>query len=410
MTRILRVVSILFMILLFSFQVSGETIHFSSKDFLPLDQALRKLKPGDTLLLEPGTYTLPEGLTIHKGHNGNPGKPITIKGRVREKVILDGMKQPFTVVRVEGDYWNFENLTIRDGKEYGIFIKSSHIKVKDNDFYGSAEDCIKSIYGSKDLEIINNRTFNPGHEGIDIFGTDKAKIYGNKIHDAGANGIFAKGGARNISIEGNTVFRARKAAIYIGGISDIMGQGEKNECTNCQAVNNLVIQAGAHGVFAFGCQDGLVAHNTIIGTSSWYGAPLGAGNGGDAKTIGVIPSKNIRIINNIVINPKSKVYLQVEEGSANNFTADNNLYFGLPAPGFDWRGRILSWDDFKKVSQQETHAIFKDPKFINPANNNYNVDPQSPAKKAGTSIEKVLDKDLNGKKRNQASPTIGAFE
>ncbi|MBA4393225.1 MAG: hypothetical protein C0407_06705 [Desulfobacca sp.] len=410
MTRIFLVVSLLFLILMSSFQVSSETINFSSKDFLPLDQALKKLKPGDTLLLEPGAYSLPEGVTIQKGHNGKPGKPITIKGRVREKVILDGMKLPFTVVRVEGDYWNFENLTIRDGKEYGIFIKSSHIKVKDNDFYGSGEDCIKSIYGSKDLEIINNRTFNSGHEGIDIFGTDKAKIFGNKIHDPGANGIFAKGGARNISIEGNTVFRARKAAIYIGGISDLMSKGEQNECTNCQAVNNLVIQAGAHGVFAFGCQDGLIAHNTILWTSSWYGAPLGAGNGGDSKTIGVIPSKNIRIINNIVAYPKSKAYLQVEEGSSNNFFADNNLYFGMTNPGFDWKGSILSWDDFKKVSQLETHAIFKDPKFIDPTNNNFQLDPQSPARRAGMSIEKVLDKDLNGKKRNVGSPTIGASE
>lgn len=400
----------LLIILLYSFNVSGETISFPTAESLTLDQALRKLKPGDTLLLEAGTYLLPEGVTIHKGHNGRPDKPITIKGKAREKAILDGKNQPFTVVRVEGDYWNIENLTIRDGKEYGILLKSSHLKVRDNDFFGSGEDCIKSLYGANDLEIINNRTFNSGREGIDIFGTDKAKISGNKIHDPGGYGIFAKGGARNISIEGNTVIRARHAGIYIGGISDFLVQGEKVECTHCQAVNNLVIQAGAHGVFAMGCQDGLIAHNTIIGTSSWYGAPLGAGNGGDPKTIGHMPSKNIRIMNNIVAYPKSKVYLQVEEGSSNNFSSDNNLYFGLTSPGFDWKGRILPLDEFKKVTAQENHAILKDPKFINPANYDFRLDPQSPAKEAGLSIEKDLGKDMNGKKRNLAHPTIGALE
>lgn len=410
MLNILLVVWFLFVVLLSPLTVLGETLHLSAKDVLLLDLELKKLKPGDTLLLEPGIYSLPDSLTIHKGHNGKPGKPITLKGKVREKVILDGEKKPFTVLRIEGDYWNIENLTIRDGRDYGIFLKGANLRVKDNDFYGSGEDAIKSIEGSKNLEILNNRTFNTGKEGIDIFGTDKAKISGNRINDPGGYGIFAKGGAKNISIEGNTIFRASRAGIYIGGVSNFLIQGEQYECSNCQAVNNLVVQAGAHGVFAMGCQNGLIAHNTIIGTSSWFGAPLGAGTGGGLKPLNPIPSKNIRIINNIVINPKSKVYLQVVEGSSIDFSSDNNLYYGLPQPLFDWRGTILSWNDFKRISQQETHSIFKDPKFMDPANNNYNVDPQSPAKKAGTSIEKVLDKDLSGKKRNQASPTIGAFE
>jgi len=398
------------MMLLSPWQISAETIKFSFGDSSIFEQTLIMLKPGDTLLMEPGTYSFPEGVTISKGHNGKPGKPITIRGRVKEKVILDGEKQPFTVLRVEGDYWNIENLTIKDGKEYGILLKGSHIRVKDNNFYGSAEDCIKSISGANDLEVINNRTFNSGREGIDIFGTDGAKISGNKIHDPGGYGIYAKGGARNISIEGNMIFRARKAGIYIGGISDLMKQGERNECTNCQAVNNVVIDAAAHGIFAFGCENGLIAHNTIIGTSSWFGAPLGAGNGGDAKTIGIIPSRNIRIINNIVAYPKSKVYVQVEEGSSTNFFSDHNLYFGLSNPGFDWRGRILSWEEFIKVTNQESHAIFKDPHFINMSNNNFHLRPQSPAREAGMAVEKKLDKDFMGKKRNMARPTIGAFE
>ena len=400
------------LMLLSSFQASAETIKFSFGNSSIFEQTLKMLKPGDTLLLEPGTYSFTGGVTISKGHNGKPGKPITIRGKVKEKVILDGGNQPFTVLRVEGDYWNIENLTIKDGKEYGIFLKGSHIRVKDNDFYGSAEDCIKSMEGSNNLEIINNRTYNSGREGIDIFGTDKAKVFGNKIHDPGGYGIFAKGGARNISIEGNTILRARKAGIYIGGISTstLMSKGQQYECTNCQAVNNLVIDAAAHGVFALGCQNGLIAHNTIIGSSSWFGAPLGAGKGGDDKSNPRIHSKNIKIINNIVAYPKSKIYLQVEEGAAENFFADNNLYFGLPNPLFDWKGRMLSWDDFKKESQQEIHAVFKDPKFFDPTKNNFKVDPQSPAKKAGRTIEKILDKDLEGKKRTQASPTIGAFE
>lgn len=389
---------------------SGETVVFSPEDPMNLEQVLNRLKPGDTLLLNPGHYFLPEGLTVSKGHDGRPGKPITLKGKVPEKTILDGRQQAVVVLRIGGDYWNIENLTIKDGKEYGILLKGSHIRVRDNVFYGSGEDAIKSIYRADDLEISHNRVFNPGAEGIDIFGTVGAKIHGNMIQSAGGCGIFAKGGARNISIEGNTVIRPRQAGIHIGGMSDFLSEGEQYECTNCRAVNNLVVQAGAHGVFALGCRDGLIAHNTIIGTSGWYGAPLGAGSGGDPKTVGRIPSKNIRIFNNIVAYPKSQVYLQVENNSEGNFFSDKNLYFGLLKTRFDWRGALHSWDEFKKNTQNEVQALLQDPLFEDLTQGNYSLKSQSPAKGAGLPVDKTLENDINGQKRRISHPSLGAWE
>ncbi len=397
-------------VLLSPFRVSGETIIFSPEDPMNLEQVLNRMKPGDTLLLNPGQYFLPEGLTVSKGHNGRSDKPITLKGKDAENVILDGRHQAVAVLRIEGDYWNAENLTIKDGKEYGILLKGSHLKIKNNVFSGSGEDAMKSIYRADDLEISHNQVFSPGHEGVDIFGTVGAKVYGNLIQSAGGCGIFAKGGARNISIEGNTVIRARQGGIYIGGMSDFLSEGESYECTACRAVTNLVVQSGAHGIFALGCRDGLIAHNTIIGTSSWYGAPLGAGNGGDPRTIGRIPSKNIRIFNNIVAYPKSRIYSQVETNSEGNFFSDYNLYFGLSKPQFDWRGVLLPWEAFKKNTKYETHAILRDPQFEDLAKENYSLRPHSPAKGAGLSIEKKLENDITGNKRRLSHPTLGAWE
>jgi hypothetical protein len=397
-------------VFLFSLRASGETLVFSPEAPLTLEQVIKSMKPGDTLLLNPGHYFLPEGVTISNGHNGRLDKPITLKGKDPEKVILDGRQQAVVVLRIEGDYWNVENLTIKDGKEYGILLKGSHLRVKNNVFFGSGEDAIKSIFKANELEISHNRVFNPGREGIDIFGTIGAKIHGNIIKSAGGCGIFAKGGARNISIEGNTVIHARQGGIYIGGMSDFLSDGETHECTGCRAVSNLVVQSGAHGVFALGCRDGLIAHNTIIGTSSWYGAPLGSGHGGESKTIGRIPSKNIKIFNNIVAYPKSRVYLQVEKDSEGDFYSDYNLFFGLPNPRFDWRGISHPWEEFKKTTKNEVHTLLQDPQFEDLTGDNYSLRAQSPAKKAGLSIDQSLENDIRGQKRRLSQPTLGAWE
>lgn len=393
-------------VFLFSVSVSGETIPFPSEDSLTLEQALKRLKPGDFLLLEPGTYPVPEGITIPKGRNGNPGKPITFKARVKGSVNLDGMGQASPVLRIEGSFWNIEGLKIREPKGRGILIKGTHIQLKENEIVGGGHDGIKSLCGTTDLEIVRNRVLGSAENGIDIFGSLRAKIIGNEIREVGGYGIFAKGGARNILIEGNKVIRPRKAGIYIGGISTPELMCGSFECSECRAVNNLVVGAGAHGVFALGCQDGLIAHNTIVNTSSWYGAPLGAGVGGEGK----IGSRNIRIANNLVAYPRSKIYFQVESNSGADFSSDYNLYYGLANPQFDWKGTLLSWDALKKNTSSESHAVLKDPQFGQKTGESFSLLPRSPAKEAGMAIDKGLDRDITGKKRNPSQPTIGAWE
>lgn len=74
-------------------------------------QALNRLEPGDSLLLEPGTYR--QGIWID-GLNGNPGKPITLAG-VGGRPIFLARPEKDTVLIQNASYITLRNLEI-DGQ------------------------------------------------------------------------------------------------------------------------------------------------------------------------------------------------------------------------------------------------------------------------------------------------------
>ncbi len=371
-----------------------------------------KLKAGDTLIMESGEYTAPEEITLRS--SGEPGKPITLKAKVKGKVIVDGMNQVPVLLRVSGNYLRVEGLTLKRSKTYGILVKGKHIQIKENEIIDAGKDGIKTLCGTEDIDLLDNRIVSPKEDGIDMFGTVGGRILRNEIVSAKDYGIFAKAGSRNILMDGNRIFYPGKSGIFIGGFSDYWLMCGTYECTDCQAINNLVVGAGSHGIFAFGCFNGLIAHNTIIeaNSKSGWGASLGACAGASPDTRDKKRnSQNIRIINNIVAFPRSPIYLQVEEGSVNVY-CDYNLYFGLSNPRqFDWKGKGLTWEEFKNVTGQEGHAIFKDPQFENPARRDYHLQSQSPAKGAGILLDKRVEKDISGAIRPiKSEPSLGAFE
>lgn len=390
----------------------GKTYHFpATESLLNLEKQMDKLQPGDTLVMEPAEHVTKDGITLRP--SGKPGKPITLKAKAKGKVVLDGMNQTQVLVRIEGNYLRVEGLTLKKCTSYGVLIKGNHIQLKDNEIIEAGHDGVKTLAHTRDIEVIGNRIVSPKEDGIDFIGTFGGKIRKNEIITPDHYGIFTKAGCKNILIEGNTIIRPIKSGIFIGGLSTPKVMVDTYECTDCQAVNNLVVGAGAHGVFAYGVLNGLIAHNTIIeaNSKSGWGASLGVGTGSSPYTIdNKKASQNVRIVNNIVVFPKNPLYLQVEAGSI-NVTSDFNLYFGLTKPQFEWLGKGMTWEELKKVAGQEIHAIFKDPLFVNPSKQDFRLQSQSPAKGSGNPLEKTVEVDFSGNKRpNKTNPSLGAFE
>jgi hypothetical protein len=90
-----------------------------------LPAAVKSARPGDVLLLAQGTYTGP----VEINRSGEPGRPIIIRGRSADAVILDGQgsdgERPPAVIGAAKvhDVW-LENLTIRNG-EHGVTANDS---------------------------------------------------------------------------------------------------------------------------------------------------------------------------------------------------------------------------------------------------------------------------------------------
>ncbi len=405
----------------------GATYYFSDKSLVTLDTQLRSLRSGDTLIFLPGTYIASEEITVspnypHNYRNGLPGSPITIKAMEKGTVILDGgndwtnggVVQEGAFLRLDTglEYWNIEGLTIQNTQGYGILIKGNHLQIKENEIKKAGWDAIKTLCGSSDVDLIDNLIVSPYEEGIDVFGTNGARILGNVVDHANGYGIFAKGGARNILIEGNRVVQSYRGGIIIGGISTPQLMCGTYECTDCKAINNVVEGAGAGGIFALGCDTGLIAQNTIIDantTTNWM-ASLGAGPGVDDGTgWGLTGSRNIRISNNIVkknLDSQNTVYLRVYEGSTSGFSSDYNLYFGLSTGNrFSWNSSPdgepkYSLEKIKSVPMvQETHSIIADPLFFNPQRGGFHLQSGSPAKGSGRPLNPEVTKDFEGTPR-----------
>ncbi len=82
-------------------------------------EAVARSRPGDVVLLAPGTY--PGELTVPPGHEG-----ITIRGADRNTVVFDGRDRASTGIAVTADGVTVENLTLHSFQGNGLLWKSVH--------------------------------------------------------------------------------------------------------------------------------------------------------------------------------------------------------------------------------------------------------------------------------------------
>jgi len=104
----------------------------SKKDPLALVIALAYARPGQPVLLLPGTYSLGTGLMIERGNDGNPSRPKTLRSAPGGRAVLD-FGAGGGGLQVWGDYWNIEGFDIRytPGNVKGLQIGGSHCVARD---------------------------------------------------------------------------------------------------------------------------------------------------------------------------------------------------------------------------------------------------------------------------------------
>ena len=234
------------------------------------------VKPGDTVLVKPGTYT--ELITLDKSGNEELGHitlkadgnvilkdPDPIVGDFKEGVIQSA-NRGFWIIdgfRIENTSWagislrNANNMIVQNNHTFET--GASGIIVMPDNFFGGGEAEVTS----QDIKILNNTIeranwrwtgrgdLTGAQEALSIWGVDGFEVANNLVTEATREGIDAKTGSRNGTIHSNTVTGVAQIsgtnAGYNGGPA-IYVEGSRADVFNIDIYNNIVYNNSADGI------------------------------------------------------------------------------------------------------------------------------------------------------------------
>jgi Right handed beta helix region len=180
--------------------------------------AIARAKPGDTILIPPGTYDM--GGSFSTGKNGTKAKPITLRAEGEKGYAV--LKVRGTVgFRVRSKHWVLRGLHIQGSNrstQATVFMDGpagcGNIHMLDCKISGSAGHGMKSsrtrTKAVDNVVIEHTELFDTAQTGFDLVSGDNWVLRRNYVHDFGKRGgvtygIFLKGGGKKGIIEGNIV-------------------------------------------------------------------------------------------------------------------------------------------------------------------------------------------------------------
>jgi parallel beta-helix repeat protein len=310
-------------------------------------------------------------------------------------------------VAVEGQYTTIRGNRIIRAHRDAIYLNGSpttatenaNFTVIENNVLGESaqEDGVMFDQSSNqslpitDCVVRNNTIYGNAENGIDLKGTLRIQIYGNRI--------FGNTGNNNGNYDG--------VADFLGGVGGI-AHGSNTLSTDITIYNNLIYD-NLGGVLV---ENGYKLFNNVIynnnrdytggnSTYDWSSKPLFAGiQMVDAGT----PYTNVVIKNNI-IGGQRHAAVALKGANAGNLDIDHNLYFGYTDPGsglvkgaqlveFTAKGAwsavpLTSWQQYLSgligVTGRDAASVAADPGFADPAAYDFHITAGSPAIDAGTS-------------------------
>ncbi|MDX2071896.1 MAG: right-handed parallel beta-helix repeat-containing protein [Haliscomenobacter sp.] len=330
--------------------------------FKTLSKAIAAASPGSIIELRGGKYTSSE-IRINKSN-------LTIRSYANEWAIITAVTNVEDISSClwynepEIDGGTLERLEIVGGYYYGLKFESnwdwdnsvpfskrrgtSNITVRNCIIHDTGRDAIKLTPACKGIKILNCEIYNSGKgpgaqldfnaEGIDNVNAPDMLVKGCKIHDIATTGVYAKGGARNCRIEGNTITNCGEGGIYLGFYTDAewfdtQSNPEYFENLDGIVINNLIMHTKHAGIGLWGAKNAQIYHNTVVNAGQDEMATLFF-NVGDvwlSDTKSAHPGNiNAKIQNNLFVQTSTQnlpiCRVRDNAGSKTNLV-DNNIYF-----------------------------------------------------------------------------------
>lgn len=254
----------------------------------PLDiyTAIGYAKPGQTVVLLDGTYTLSKGITISRGHNGTETNRITVTAENDNKAILDlSQIENSTGLCLVADYWTI----------YGIDVAYAPC------YKGSPVTKAMHVQGSNNIVEMCN-FYENGCSGLQISASSSAEVKDKWP----ANNLI-----KNCSAYNNADYVANDA----DGFAAKLTVGEGNKFYGCMSYNNiddgydLYAKSTTGSIGAVIIENSLAFNNGFVSDDSQIKSKLepntiGEGNG--FKLGGESMSGKHQLINCVTFNNGAK--------------------------------------------------------------------------------------------------------
>ncbi|KRT66581.1 MAG: polysaccharide lyase, partial [Candidatus Dadabacteria bacterium CSP1-2] len=303
----------------------------STQPWATLQHAVDTIFPGDTILVETGTY-----VGFRAESSGLPGAVKTIKADVGANVLVN-VPGPFnrhsSNIEFENfdatvKYWVIDGFEVADSPKYGIDLRDTdYITVQNCDVHDSAVTGIFTAFTYHPLIQKNESGYNGEHGIYQSNSGDFPTIVGNYLHHNFAAGIHMNGDIRFKPGDGIISYGIIENNIILenglGGGSGINMDGVSDSIVQ----NNLLYDNHASGISLYaidgaeGSSRNKVYNNTIVMApgSRWCinipksakGRPNPTGN---------------KIKNNILYTPSTtKGSVLIYSSTASGFESDYNV-------------------------------------------------------------------------------------
>ena len=245
--------------------------------------AASSLAPGKTVLLAPGTYVLPERISLSR--SGSAEAPAVIaaaKGPGTVIVDAAGAEEAFLVT---GSFLRIEGLSITGGACHAIKVDppSTDVVIANNRLYDNMRtsnlaDQVSAIKGDPGAVRVTVEGNTVEHltpfagtnvQGIDCNAGADWIVRGNIVRDVrgaplNGSGIQFKSGSVRTIIENNLVLRCGLNGIVYGGFGTPAWGKQKYEHVGGVVRNNVIAGCADAGITVINTQDGKVLNNTLF--------------------------------------------------------------------------------------------------------------------------------------------------
>jgi PKD repeat protein len=398
----------------------------ASSPWLTLQFAVSQLQPGNTLNVEPGSYTGfivgwdPVNSGVYSLIAGTAGNPITIQA--------DPSAPAGSVVINAQDNKTHAGIDLEPGCNY-ISVSGFTINGVGIAAYPNHGEGIK-LCGSYD--VASNNTISGVGYGFGIIADDAADVVlknntitgtGNAGNAGYGHGIYLSGSIDGAVVQGNVLHDNSYIGIHIDGYDYGNGTGL---VTHALIAGNWIYNNGQNGINADGLQSSTIENNLIYGYKN-YGICLYHIDAPQASTNNILVNNTIvstasgagaavRILdgstgntlyNNILLGG-SGIALRISNDSLSGLVSNYNIGGGVYQSEDTGATQTLAQWQAQTGQDMNSFTATASQLFVSPSTNNYQLASGSPAIGAGTATD-APSTDILGNAWPNGGVDIGAY-